>query len=87
MCCVREEEAGPLVSPYVTPPTQLACALGAANGAGVGISRQRQAIVGGLRDSVAAFSNEVQGTSASQVMDMMVLTQVSAPDTIDLCDA
>jgi len=43
--------------------------------AGVGISRQRQAIVGGLRDSVAAFSNEVQGTSASQVMDMMVLTQ------------
>lgn len=53
----------------------------------MGISRQRQAIVGGLRDSVAAFSNEVQGTSASQVMDMMVLTQVSAPDTIDLCDA
>jgi len=43
--------------------------------AGLGIARQRQAIVSGLRDSVASFSSEVQGTDAHDVMDMMVLTQ------------
>lgn len=43
--------------------------------AGLGIARQRQAIVSGLRDSVASFSNEVAGTDAHDVMDMMVLTQ------------
>jgi len=43
--------------------------------AGLGIARQRQAIVSGLRDSVASFSTEVQGTDAHDVMDMMVLTQ------------
>lgn len=43
--------------------------------AGLGISRQRQAIVNGLRDSVSDFSTAVHGTTASQVMDMMVLTQ------------
>lgn len=43
--------------------------------AGLGISRQRQAIVNGLRDSVNDFSSAVHGTTASQIMDMMVLTQ------------
>ncbi|KVH92739.1 hypersensitive-induced response protein 1-like [Cynara cardunculus var. scolymus] len=42
---------------------------------GLGIARQRQAIVDGLRDSVLAFSNNVPGTSAKDVMDMVLLTQ------------
>uniref|UniRef100_A0A7S0WIJ2 Band 7 domain-containing protein n=1 Tax=Pyramimonas obovata TaxID=1411642 RepID=A0A7S0WIJ2_9CHLO len=42
---------------------------------GLGIARQRQAIVSGLRDSVQSFSSEVAGTDAHDVMDMMVLTQ------------
>lgn len=43
--------------------------------AGVGIARQRQAIVDGLRDSVLAFSEGVPGTSARDVMDMVLVTQ------------
>ncbi|XP_073006767.1 hypersensitive-induced response protein 1-like [Typha latifolia] len=43
--------------------------------AGLGIARQRQAIVDGLRDSVLAFSENVPGTSAKDVMDMVLLTQ------------
>jgi len=43
--------------------------------AGVGIARQRQAIINGLKDSVLSFSNEIQGTSPQEVMDMMMLTQ------------
>ncbi|KAL6534691.1 Protein hir2 [Orobanche gracilis] len=42
---------------------------------GLGISRQRQAIVDGLRDSVLAFSTNVPGTSAKDVMDMVLVTQ------------
>ncbi|KAJ0754445.1 putative Band 7 domain-containing protein [Helianthus annuus] len=42
---------------------------------GLGIVRQRQAIVDGLRDSVLAFSENVPGTSAKEVMDMVLLTQ------------
>lgn len=42
---------------------------------GLGIARQRQAIVDGLRDSVLAFSENVPGTSAKDVMDMVLLTQ------------
>jgi hypothetical protein len=44
--------------------------------AGLGVARQRAAIVNGLRESVISFSNEVEGTTSAQVMDMMVLTQV-----------
>jgi hypothetical protein len=44
--------------------------------AGLGVARQRAAIVNGLRESVVSFSNEVEGTTSAQVMDMMVLTQV-----------
>ncbi|KAJ3671114.1 hypothetical protein LUZ60_008540 [Juncus effusus] len=43
--------------------------------AGLGIARQRQAIVDGLRDSVLAFSEGVPGTTAKDVMDMVLVTQ------------
>ncbi|KAF8037279.1 hypothetical protein BT93_B0249 [Corymbia citriodora subsp. variegata] len=43
--------------------------------AGLGIARQRQAIVDGLRDSVLGFSENVPGTSAKDVMDMVLITQ------------
>ena len=42
---------------------------------GLGIARQRQAIVDGLRDSVIGFSENVPGTSAKDVMDMVLITQ------------
>ncbi|CAN6318235.1 unnamed protein product [Urochloa humidicola] len=42
---------------------------------GIGIARQRQAIVDGLRDSVLGFSGNVPGTSAKDVMDLVLLTQ------------
>ncbi|CAI0549373.1 unnamed protein product [Linum tenue] len=42
---------------------------------GLGIARQRQAIVDGLRDSVIGFSENVPGTSAKDVMDMVLVTQ------------
>uniref|UniRef100_A0A0E0B1Z8 Band 7 domain-containing protein n=1 Tax=Oryza glumipatula TaxID=40148 RepID=A0A0E0B1Z8_9ORYZ len=43
--------------------------------AGVGIARQRQAVVDGLRDSVLAFSENVPGTTAKDIMDMVLVTQ------------
>lgn len=43
--------------------------------AGVGVARQRQAIVDGLRDSVLAFAENVPGASAKSVMDMVMMTQ------------
>ncbi|XP_010667867.2 hypersensitive-induced reaction 1 protein [Beta vulgaris subsp. vulgaris] len=42
---------------------------------GVGVARQRQAIVDGLRDSVLGFSGNVHGTSARDVMNMILITQ------------
>jgi len=42
---------------------------------GMGIARQRQAIVDGLRNSVLAFSESVPGTSSKDVMDMVLVTQ------------
>merc|ERR1719274_110008 len=42
---------------------------------GQGISRQRQAIMEGLRESVNAFKTEVQGVDAKTVMDLMIVTQ------------
>ncbi|KAH9606841.1 hypothetical protein KSS87_020249 [Heliosperma pusillum] len=42
---------------------------------GLGIARQRQAIVDGLRDSVLNFSENVPGTTAKDVMDMVLVTQ------------
>ena len=43
---------------------------------GLGIARQRQAIMKGLQESVVSFSGQIPGTSARTVMDMMMLTQV-----------
>ncbi|KAL9274921.1 Hypersensitive-induced response protein 2-like protein [Drosera capensis] len=43
--------------------------------AGLGIARQRQAIVDGLRDSVMNFSGSVPGTTAKDIMDMVLVTQ------------
>ncbi|KAI3955506.1 hypothetical protein MKW98_028451 [Papaver atlanticum] len=42
---------------------------------GLGIARQRQAIVDGLRDSVLGFSINVPGTTPKDVMDMVLVTQ------------
>ncbi|KAF2612115.1 hypothetical protein F2Q70_00009496 [Brassica cretica] len=42
---------------------------------GLGIARQRQAIVDGLRDSVLGFAGNVPGTSAKDVLDMVMMTQ------------
>lgn len=42
---------------------------------GVGIAQQRQAIVNGLRDSVLGFSVNVRGTTAKDVLDMVLITQ------------
>lgn len=41
---------------------------------GVGVARQRQAIVDGLRESVLGFANNVPGTSTKDVLDMVLLT-------------
>eukprot|EP00899_Mesostigma_viride_P021449 jgi/Mesvir1/29305/Mv01566-RA.1 len=42
---------------------------------GVGISRQRQAIVDGLRESVTNFSQAITGTTPMDVMNLMMMTQ------------
>jgi hypothetical protein len=42
---------------------------------GLGIARQRQAIVDGLRESVLGFSENMPGTTAKDVMDMVLVTQ------------
>ncbi|KAK1264712.1 Hypersensitive-induced response protein 1 [Acorus gramineus] len=42
---------------------------------GLGIARQRQAIVDGLRDSVLGFAENVPGTTAKDIMDMVLVTQ------------
>lgn len=42
---------------------------------GVGVARQRQAITDGLRENILQFSNKVEGTSAKEVMDLIMITQ------------
>eukprot|EP00245_Coleochaete_scutata_P011519 TRINITY_DN4294_c0_g2_i2.p1 TRINITY_DN4294_c0_g2~~TRINITY_DN4294_c0_g2_i2.p1 ORF type:complete len:290 (-),score=50.49 TRINITY_DN4294_c0_g2_i2:665-1534(-) len=42
---------------------------------GLGIARQRQAIVDGLRESVVTFSSQVEGTSSKDVLDLVLMTQ------------
>jgi len=42
---------------------------------GLGIARQRRAIVDGLRDSVLAFSEVVGGTTPKDVMDLLLINQ------------
>eukprot|EP00633_Aureoumbra_lagunensis_P010382 CAMPEP_0197326146 /NCGR_PEP_ID=MMETSP0892-20130614/1390_1 /TAXON_ID=44058 ORGANISM="Aureoumbra lagunensis, Strain CCMP1510" /NCGR_SAMPLE_ID=MMETSP0892 /ASSEMBLY_ACC=CAM_ASM_000538 /LENGTH=104 /DNA_ID=CAMNT_0042820041 /DNA_START=530 /DNA_END=844 /DNA_ORIENTATION=+ len=42
---------------------------------GVGVSRQRKAIVDGLRDSISHFSGNVKGTSPKDIVDLLLITQ------------
>ena len=42
---------------------------------GLGIARERKAIVEGLKGSVEEFSHNVEGTSPRDVMDLILLTQ------------
>jgi len=42
---------------------------------GVGVAKQRKAIVDGLRDSIMQFSGNVNGTSPKDVIDLLLLTQ------------
>ncbi|GLI59169.1 hypothetical protein VaNZ11_000997 [Volvox africanus] len=42
---------------------------------GQGIARQRQAIIHGLRDSVADFKNGVESVSSKEVLSLMLITQ------------
>jgi len=43
--------------------------------AGVGISRQRLAIIEGLRESVVGFTENVEGATTKDVMDLVLVTQ------------
>lgn len=42
---------------------------------GLGVARQRKAIVQGLQESVGAFSDEVEGATPKDVMDILLLSQ------------
>ncbi len=42
---------------------------------GLGVARQRKAIVSGLQMSVAEFSEEVSGAKPKDVMDILLLSQ------------
>lgn len=42
---------------------------------GLGVARQRKAIVHGLQESVAEFSDEVPGATPKDVMDILLLSQ------------
>merc|ERR1712232_1216332 len=42
---------------------------------GLGVARQRKAIVNGLQESVDEFSEEVEGASPKDVMDVLLLSQ------------
>ena len=41
----------------------------------MGVAKQRRAIVDGLRSTVSDFSASVEGTTPSDVMDLLLLTQ------------
>ena len=42
---------------------------------GVGVAKQRGAIVDGLRSSIVDFTQNVNGASTKEVMDLLLLTQ------------
>merc|ERR1712008_11108 len=42
---------------------------------GLGVARQRKAIVQGLQESVEGFSQDVAGATPKDVMDILLLTQ------------
>jgi hypothetical protein len=42
---------------------------------GLGVAKQRKAIVDGLRDTVHVFSDQVPGAGPHDVMDLLLITQ------------
>jgi len=42
---------------------------------GLGVARQRKAVVDGLKESVTEFTTNVPGTTAEDVMDLLLVTQ------------
>merc|ERR1711933_325977 len=42
---------------------------------GVGVAKQRKAIVDGLRNSIVDFAGSVEGSTTKDVMDLLLLTQ------------
>jgi len=52
---------------------------------GLGVARQRKAIVQGLQESVGAFSDEVEGATPKDVMDILLLSQYF--DTLNVVGA
>jgi len=42
---------------------------------GVGVAKQRRAIVDGLRSSIIDFQDKIEGSSTKEVMDLLLLTQ------------
>ena len=42
---------------------------------GQGVARQRKAVVDGLRETVSTFSGDVKGAKASDVLDLLLVTQ------------
>jgi len=42
---------------------------------GVGVAKQRKAIVDGLRSSIVDFNDGVKGTTSKDIMDLLLLTQ------------
>jgi regulator of protease activity HflC (stomatin/prohibitin superfamily) len=42
---------------------------------GMGVARQRKALVDGLRETVSEFSSEVEGVQSKDVMDLLLVTQ------------
>lgn len=51
---------------------------------GVGVARQRKAIMDGLRSSICDFSNEIADTSPKDIMDLLVMNQYF--DTLQVSD-
>jgi len=43
--------------------------------AGVGVAKQRKAIIDGLRTSIVNFNENVSGSNTKDVMDLLLLTQ------------
>ena len=42
---------------------------------GVGVARQRKAIVDGLRESISMFAGNVKGTTSKDIIDLLLITQ------------
>lgn len=42
---------------------------------GLGVARQRKAIVDGLRDSISEFKKDVQDSSSKDIVDLLLITQ------------